>query len=121
MIRQKVSIHLSLGSACNLNCKYCFKNSSLKLPKKEEIIKLIDRIFEVYSPEEIQCINLFSTSEPFVNRKLFWELYDYINNKGLYHQCISFTTNGTLLNLEEDMDRFKRHSYCMISCDGTKD
>lgn len=121
MLAYKVSIHLSLGSACNLNCKYCFKDIHYKKPTKEEIIKLIDRIFEVYKVEEINSINLFSSSEPFLDRELFWELYNYVNQKGLYHQKISFTTNGTLLDLEKDLDRFKKHSYCMISCDGTRE
>lgn len=121
MIKNKVSFHLSLGSACNLSCKYCFKDLGYKPFSMEEAMKLIDRIFELYSPEEIETINLFSTSEPFFNRERFWTLYDYVVSKGLPGPQISFTTNGTILDLDKDLNRMIDHHYCLVSCDGTKE
>lgn len=89
------SILWSITGKCNFRCRHCYMDapeSKLGELPIDEMKDIVDQVYE--------CgIRLFDLTggEPFVRRD-FWELVDYIIDKGMYIGKIY--TNGWLLNEE---------------------
>ncbi len=88
-------LNMETSALCNLSCEFCYSNSGNRLPD-ELTIKEYQEIIEQAVALGTKVITIAGYGEPLCDRN-FWELFDYIQNKGLY--AIVFS-NNTLITKE---------------------
>lgn len=115
-----VTIHLSFGNACNLNCSYCYSDkTSPHTICLEDQKNVIDKILELYSTK-LNYIVLGNTGEPLFDSKEFWCVYDYLIEQGVPSEKIFFNTNGVDFS-EYDIKRIIEKGGINVSIDGPKE
>jgi len=101
---------LVLTNRCNLQCKYCYQNSSPSIDVSDELTKsewlsIIDELKRLGATE----INMVG-GEP-IARPDFWEMLDYAADKGFK---IKIFTNGLLLT-PESIKKLKGYAQLSLS------
>ena len=90
--------------ACNFHCKLCNEFSPYyhppKVPKLEDLIRDVDRVFELV--DRIDRMEV-SGGEPLLYRPLP-QLLDYLNRYNSRFELFSMVTNGSLLFSEETLN-----------------
>lgn len=102
---------------CNLRCKHCYANATLRQAKDELTLEERKQIVDQLDEAGVAAIS-FSGGEPMVNRD-FWDVANYAKTKGFY---LSVATNGTLIT-EENARRLKEAGirYVEVSLDGPEE
>jgi len=96
---------LSLTNKCNLNCKYCYQNSSALTSTKNEL-KKEDWVNILKELKELKAKKIcFVGGEPFLY-KYFWEILEDTFKRGFK---IKVFTNGTLLN-KRNLKKIKEYN-----------
>lgn len=119
-------VMLILTESCNLSCTYCFEHyKSNKRMSFETAKKIIDMEMEMNDGTD-ECRFTMFGGEPFLEFEMIKRIYDYIEahmsrwNK----KVIMFVnTNGTLTDdkAKKWLRARKKHIYCGISLDGTRE
>ena len=130
-IYDELIVSMAVFHGCNLNCKYCFADAgaSYKEIQKsfttESINAAID--FMLNDPffkkfDKIR-INLVGGGEPLIERQLFHNFVDTVFNRfnqAGKHLYVWFSTNGTLLTVDDLLFISKYNVGYGISIDGDK-
>lgn len=116
-----LSIHVT--ESCNFGCKYCYGDapSSGKKMKKETVIKIIDRIYEELTRQDITIE--FHGGEPLLVMDVVQAASERIKKlwgKKTDRRCrILLQTNASLIN-EETIDFFRKYDISVgVSMDGS--
>ena len=119
-LKSPLEIYFELTNSCNLQCVYCYKQSTLIQEEKEEIPieKILETIEQLQNEEYLLVLE---GGEPFLYSQIF-ELLKECKNRKIR---VDILTNGTLLNEENivllqevyDVDLFE----IQISIDGVND
>jgi uncharacterized protein len=116
------ALTITVTSACNLHCDYCFEEHEGRLIKPDEIIEIIDityKNFRKAHPEGSMPLSFFG-GEPFIAWKTMKACIEHANEKG-YELSVGITTNLTLLE-DEHIDFIEEHSIgLLVSIDGTRE
>ena len=112
-------LFFELTDKCNLACKHCgssCSNRNAAFLDKNDIFKVLDEVYSVYGSNSIMiCL---TGGEPLLHPD-FFEIVDYINQKGFVW---GITSNATLIdeNIAKQLVQHKMASLA-ISLDGLKD
>ena len=114
---------LALSWECNLDCRYCtIDKSKKKVISIDKAKKAIDLYFSYYNekyPGKEKKIYFFG-GEPFLHRKLLFNLTDYAKQKEK-NPKFKITTNLTILNNEIIKYIKENNIELSISLDGNKE
>lgn len=118
------ALTITVTSACNLHCDYCFEEHESRLIKPDEIVEIIEITYNNFrknnTDEEKPMPISFFGGEPFIAWKTIKRCIDYAEEKG-YLLSVGITTNLTLLT-DEQIDYIEEHEIgLLISIDGTKE
>jgi len=93
----KYILHLELTTACNLRCLHCYNESSIdQFSKKNNQVSLSKWKSAIKDAYEMNCRRIqFIGGEPFLKRKLMFELINYAKHLG--YPSIEVSSNGTLI------------------------
>ncbi len=120
---QLSALTITVTSACNLHCDYCFEEHESRLIKPDEIVDIIDityNNFKKNNGEEIGMPLSFFGGEPFIAWKTIQRCVEHAKEKD-YKLSIGITTNLTLLT-EEQIDFIEENEIgLLVSIDGTRD
>lgn len=126
-----VIISMALLHACNLKCKYCFADAGANFKGKQReftpqsINAAIDFLLNnpFFSKMDYYRINIVSGGEPLLNKELFRTFiviaFSQFKKAGK-HLYVWFSTNGTLLTVEDLVFISKYNVGYGISLDGNK-
>ena len=102
-------LHLELTNACNLHCLHCYNESDIN--KKDNEVSLEKWKQSIQNAYDMNCRRVqFIGGEPFLKRKLMFELIDYA--KYLGYLSIEVSSNGTLIT-NADLEYLKRNRVCL--------
>lgn len=114
-----LAVHFQPTGKCNLQCKYCYNDPKIrsKSMNLETMIRAVDYCFENPFASKQAPMFLIYGGEPFTERKLLFEIIQYIRSKA-EDNYIGVITNATLLT-EDDIIFFKAQRVrIIISFDG---
>jgi radical SAM protein with 4Fe4S-binding SPASM domain len=111
------SIQFEVTNSCNLKCKMCPVNNGMKRKKGFMDFNLFKKIIDENPRVEFGLF--FNWGEPLLHPRIF-EMLDYAKNKKIK---TFITTNLTLLDTEEKMEKFLECNLerITISLDGLKE
>lgn len=91
-------LHLELTNACNLYCLHCYNESDVS--KKNNEVSLEKWKQSIQDAYDMNCRRVqFIGGEPFLKRKLMFELIDYAKHFG--YLSIEVSSNGTLITNDD--------------------
>ena len=113
---------MPLSWNCNLDCRYCIidksKTKVISIDKAKKAIDLYTNYYNKEYPNDFISIYFYG-GEPFLNKKLIFNLTEYAKQKGKPLEII-LTTNLTILD-KEIINYIKKYNINLsISLDGTK-
>lgn len=116
------ALTITVTSACNLHCDYCFEEHESRLIKPDEIVEILDITYQNFrknNPTGSMPISFFG-GEPFIAWKTIQKCIEHANEKG-YELSVGITTNLTLLT-DEQMEFIDDNDIgLLVSIDGTKE
>lgn len=116
------ALTITVTSACNLHCDYCFEEHEGRLIKPDEIVDIIDITFKNFRKKHAEGpmpISFFG-GEPFIAWKTIKRCIEHAEEQG-YELSVGITTNLTLLD-EHHIDFIEEHDIgLLVSIDGTKE
>lgn len=109
-------IHLT--DACNLKCKYCYENKSVREISFDNITKIIDN--EIKQKSKYASIYFYG-GEPLLKKQIIKDTIKYIESKKCKTKFkYGITTNGTLLD-DDMINLIKENEFTVAySIDGGK-
>lgn len=109
-------IHLT--DACNLKCKYCYENKSVREISFDNITKIIDN--EIKQKSKYASIYFYG-GEPLLKKQIIKDTIKYIESKKCKTKFkYGITTNGTLLD-DDMINLIKKNEFTVAySIDGGK-
>ncbi|MFZ9241633.1 MAG: radical SAM protein [Sediminibacterium sp.] len=116
------ALTITVTSACNLHCDYCFEEHESRMIKPDEIIPIIDIAFNNFrknNPEGPMPLSFFG-GEPFIAWKTIKNCIEHAKEKG-YELSVGITTNLTLLTDEQIEFLDDNDIGLLVSIDGTKE
>lgn len=117
------SLTLTVTTACNLSCDYCFEEHETKLIKPDQITKIIDIAYnnfrKNYPDAQALPVAIFG-GEPFLAFKSLKALMQHARDKQ-YDLDVGITTNMTVLT-DDILDFIDEYNIALlVSIDGTKE
>ena len=116
------ALTITITSACNLHCDYCFEEHEGRLIKPDEMTKILDITYNNFrknNPEGPMPLSIFG-GEPFIAWKSLKHGIEHAVEKG-YELSIGITTNLTLLE-DHHIDFIEEHDIgLLVSIDGTRE
>lgn len=127
----EIIVSMAVFHGCNLNCKYCFADAGLNYKgtqkgfTNDSINAAVDFLLKdsYFSKAESIRINLVGGGEPLLNKQLFRCFIETVFSrfeKAGKHLYVWFSTNGTLLSVEDLVFISKYNIGYGISIDGDK-
>ncbi len=118
-----VNIVINISSKCNLNCKYCFRDSDKDAELSMDKIKLfVKKIITRFPYTKHFHIDLTGSGEPLLRMDLIKNILNFTkelrNEK--YTINIGFCTNGTLLSKDTISFLEENEIYYGVSIDGNR-
>ena len=102
-------LHLELTNACNLHCLHCYNESDIN--KKNNEVSLEKWKQSIQNAYDMNCRRVqFIGGEPFLKRKLMFELIGYA--KYLGYLSIEVSSNGTLI-INTDLEYLENNKIAL--------
>lgn len=100
-------IFVDPSAACNFSCKFCFNRDKSKTNHKIMDYKVFEKIVKDIKlfPEKLKVLRLYKEGEPLLNKNLP-DMIAYAKKMEVANS-IDFTTNGSLLNPQKNLQLIK--------------
>lgn len=117
-----VTMCVHISPICNLNCKYCFKQSDSELTF-DDIQRYIDCVLQIYPRADRYIVDMSGSGEPLLRKELILKIARYcrmLSDKYLREFLPVLVTNGTLLT-EKIVEELQAEGVLFgVSIDGTR-
>lgn len=116
---------LNLADSCNLQCTYCYEgNDKRTAVLSEKVMREAIDFMVMNNPKEEKIHLSLLGGEPLLNKKVFLQLFDYLDEKHSENkQMFEFemTTNGILLD-DSVIEIVKSNNFKLfVSIDGDQE
>lgn len=118
-----VTMCAHISPACNLKCKYCFRNIIGNL-SFDDVARFIDCVLQIYPHADRYIVDMSGSGEPLLRKDLLLEIARYckkLSNKYMREFLPTCATNGTLLTPDVAAQLQDEGILFGVSLDGTKE